>query len=73
MEKHELTTWYVPTPWTLATAYYNDDIFRVAEETEYLLSNGYTEDTLKEAVDKEISTRYITNKYRPKRFKKNYK
>ncbi len=70
---NKITTWYKPTPSTLAYAYYTDDVFRIAEETNYLLENGYTVDALQQKVDEEIRTRFCNNPRRPKRTRKNYR
>ena len=61
-----------PTPASLAGAIYDDNLFRIAEETNFLLNNGYTAEELDKEIETQFDNRFRKNPYRYRRYKKTY-
>ena len=58
---------------SLAYAYYKDDLFQIAEQTDILLRNGCTAKDVDRQIEEEFNRRFRNNPYRARRYKKNYK
>lgn len=58
---------------SLAYAYYKDDLFQIAEQTDILLRNGCTAEDIDQQIEEEFNRRFRNNPYRARRYKKEYK